>query len=135
MKHVLAGIAAIVIAGAGLYVAMSPDMHAPFTSSSAEEPVRPASSAARRSAPGPCGHDALADVRRIVASQLGINVSDVVDGRPLAQQRNAADDLDFVEIVMTIEEKCGVEIGDAELPGKDDKTTVERLSRLVNSKR
>ncbi len=60
--------------------------------------------------------DTLAKVQDIVASQLGVDVSEV---KPEASFANdlGADSLDTVELVMALEEEFGVEIPDEDAEG------------------
>jgi acyl carrier protein len=60
--------------------------------------------------------DILAKVQEIVASQLGVDVSEV---KPEASFANdlGADSLDTVELVMALEEEFGVEIPDEDAEG------------------
>jgi acyl carrier protein len=60
--------------------------------------------------------DTLAKVQEIVASQLGVDVSEV---KPEASFANdlGADSLDTVELVMALEEEFGVEIPDEDAEG------------------
>ena len=53
---------------------------------------------------------------------------------PLGRQRSPADDLDFVEIIMAIEEQCAVSINDSEVSGLAAGTTIDVLARLVDQK-
>ncbi len=60
--------------------------------------------------------DTLAKVQDIVASQLGVDVSEV---KPEASFANdlGADSLDTVELVMALEEEFGIEIPDEDAEG------------------
>lgn len=52
-------------------------------------------------------------VRAVVATELGIPVSSVVDSKTLAKQVKPADSLNFVEIVLELEKRTKKEITDS----------------------
>jgi acyl carrier protein len=75
----------------------------------------------------------------IVAKHLGIEQESVDINIPLSKQKAPADELDVVEIIMTIEEKLGVEIKDEEIgvtvQGATTGLTVKKLVEVVSKKR
>jgi len=60
-------------------------------------------------------------LKKIVAEQLGVDESQVVPGAHFAKDLNA-DSLDLVELIMSIEEEFGIEIGD------DDAEKIETVN-------
>jgi acyl carrier protein len=60
-------------------------------------------------------------LKKIVAEQLGVDESQVVPGAHFAKDLNA-DSLDLVELIMSIEEEFGIEIGD------DDAAKIETVN-------
>ena len=79
--------------------------------------------------------DVLSGVRKIVAEVLRLQPEEVNVDAPLSKQKNPADDLDVVEIVMKVEEAYKVEIKDEEVGGALDhvatNVTVRRLADIV----
>jgi acyl carrier protein len=75
----------------------------------------------------------------IVAKQLGIEQGSVDINIPLSKQKAPADELDVVEIILTIEEKLGVEIKDEEIgetvQGATTGLTVKKLVEVVSKKK
>jgi len=75
----------------------------------------------------------------IVAKQLGIEQGSVDINIPLSKQKAPADELDVVEIILTIEEKLGVEIKDQEIgetvQGATTGLTVKKLVEVVSKKK
>ena len=75
----------------------------------------------------------------IVARQLGIEQGSVDINIPLSKQKAPADELDVVEIILTIEEKLGVEIKDEEIgetvQGATTGLTVKKLVEVVSKKK
>jgi acyl carrier protein len=145
LPGILTGIAAIMSAGTGLYLALNrapgpePDSEpyqdigsAPEPRGELIQPVIPVSHTSGNA--GPCGDPSLPEVRRIVGEQLGANAQEIDVGVALARLPNGADDLDFVEIVMAIEEQCNVKIDDSEVDGLAAGTTVRELASVVDRK-
>ncbi|MCA1566266.1 MAG: acyl carrier protein [Acidobacteria bacterium] len=75
---------------------------------------------------------------KIVAEILSLKPGEVDVDVPLTKQKNPADELDVVEIVMGVEEAFNIEIKDEELGGTlDDATkelTIRRLVDIVSKK-
>jgi acyl carrier protein len=75
----------------------------------------------------------------IVAKQLGIEQGSVDINIPLSKQKAPADELDVVEIILTIEEKLGVEIKDEEIgetvQGATTGLTIKKLVEVVSKKK
>jgi acyl carrier protein len=75
----------------------------------------------------------------IVARQLGIEQESVDINIPLSKQKAPADELDVVEIILTIEEKLGVEIKDEEVgetvQGAIRDLTIKKLVEVVSKKK
>lgn len=69
-------------------------------------------------------------VCRLIAEELGLQPDTVKPGDALAADLGA-DDLDRIEIVMTVEDEFGIEISDAEMKPL---ATVADLIGLVNRK-
>jgi acyl carrier protein len=145
LPGILTGIAAIMSAGTGLYVALNrapgPEQEpkpyqdigtSPEPRRETIQPLIPVSHTSGKA--GPCGDPSLPEVRRIVGEQLGANPQEIDAGVALASLPNGADDLDFVEIVMAIEEQCGVRIDDSEVDGLAAGTTVRDLASVVDGK-
>ncbi|HEU4511344.1 MAG TPA: phosphopantetheine-binding protein [Pyrinomonadaceae bacterium] len=68
----------------------------------------------------------------IVGDQLNLNPSEVDVDRPLSQQKNPADDLDVVEIIMTVEQAFDIPISDEEV-ARD--LSVRKLADIVSRKK
>ncbi len=64
-------------------------------------------------------------LKKIVAEQLGVDESQVVPGAHFAKDLNA-DSLDLVELIMSIEEEFGIEIGD------DDAAKIETVNDALH---
>jgi acyl carrier protein len=75
----------------------------------------------------------------IVAKQLGVEQASVDINIPLSKQKAPADELDVVEIILTIEEKLSVEIKDEEIgetvQGATTGLTVKKLVEVVSKKK
>ena len=69
----------------------------------------------------------------IVAKQLDLNESEVDVNLPLSKQKKAADDLDVVEITMSVEEAFNIEIKDEEVGARD--LSVKKLADIVSQKK
>ena len=78
-------------------------------------------------------------ITEIVAKQLGIEPGSVDPNVPLSKQKVAADELDVVEIVMSIEEELDVEIKDEEIGDTVGEITeslsVKKLAEIVAKKK
>jgi acyl carrier protein len=74
-------------------------------------------------------------VIEIVAKQLGIKIKDVKFEEPLSKQKIAADELDAVEIIMSVEEAFNIEIKDEDVNSEvreiPSSLTVKKLTDLV----
>jgi acyl carrier protein len=81
----------------------------------------------------------LSGIRNIVARQLSLEASVIDVDVPLSKQKVAADDLDVVEIIMSVEETFGIEIKDEEVSHPEghlkDDLTVRKLADLVARKK
>ena len=66
----------------------------------------------------------------ITARQLSVESKELNADAPLSKQKTAADELDVIEIVMTVEETFNVEIKDSELGGN-----VVNISNVVSVKK
>ena len=82
----------------------------------------------------------LEDVRRIVSGQLGVEFGRLAPGTSLGEL--GADELDFVELLMELEERFDITIPDdkvTQMTGSNDlqsgmnNVTMERLAALVDS--
>ncbi len=71
-------------------------------------------------------------IRGIVGEQLDLNPREVDMDLPLSQQKKAADDLDVVEIIMSVEHAFNIEIKDEEI-GRD--LSVKKLADVVSKKK
>ena len=75
----------------------------------------------------------------IVAKQLGVEQASVDINIPLSKQKAPADELDVVEIILTIEEKLGAEIKDEEIgetvQGATTGLTIKKLVEVVSKKK
>jgi acyl carrier protein len=93
----------------------------------------------RISAARPVDPKVVEKVRAIAAEILGVKPDAVDVDIPLARQKQAADELDLVEIVMAIEETFGIEIADADLGGAPAQftatTSVRKLAGIVERKK
>ena len=69
----------------------------------------------------------LTRVTEIVAEALTLRPDEVNVDAPLSKQKNPADDLDVIEIVMTVEHAYQIEIRDDEIGD----LTVRKLSDIV----
>ena len=74
-------------------------------------------------------------ISEIVGHQLDLNAREVDVDVPLSKQKKAADDLDIVEIVMTVEEAFKIEIKDEEVGESFRDLTVKRLADIVSKKK
>jgi acyl carrier protein len=75
----------------------------------------------------------------IVAKQLGVEQASVDINIPLSKQKAPADELDVIEIILTIEEELGVEIKDEEIgetvQGATTSLTIKKLVEVVSKKK
>jgi acyl carrier protein len=77
--------------------------------------------------------ETLARVTKIVAEILNLKPEEVYVNVPLTKQKNPADELDVVEIVMSVEEAFNIEIKDEELGGTlEDATKDLTVTKLVD---
>lgn len=80
----------------------------------------------------------LEKISGIVGKQLDLNVRDVDVNLPLSKQKKAADELDVVEIIMTVEEAFGIEIKDEEVGGSlgevSKDLSVKKLADIVSKR-
>ena len=121
----LTRMAAVVAVIAGLHAGCGRgSSQAPAGGASLSPSAAPGASSSRA-----CANGSLADVRRIVGELL--RRDDVNPALTMAELH--ADDLDFIEIVMAIEEHCALEIPDSDIEA-GLKMTVEQLARLVDLK-
>jgi acyl carrier protein len=79
-------------------------------------------------------------VRTVIADQLKVDPASIVMDRPISEPPLKADELDLVEIVMTLEEQRGVEISDAALErygnlGDSLRITPNQLASVVREAR
>ena len=78
-------------------------------------------------------------ITEIVARELGIDPGAVDPNLPLSQLKVAADELDVVEIVMSIEEELDVEIKDEEIEDKvggiAESLSVKKLTEIVANRK
>ena len=71
-------------------------------------------------------------ITEIVGNQLDLDGRDVDVDVPLSKQKKAADELDVVEIIMTVETAFNIEIKDEDV-GKD--LSVRKLADIVSRKK
>lgn len=78
-------------------------------------------------------------IREIIALQLSLDSTAVDVNAPLTKQKVAADELDIVEIIMSIEEAFGIEIKDEEVSGTNgelsETVSVKKLAEIVSRKK
>lgn len=78
-------------------------------------------------------------LKKIIANQLDIDPKDIQVNIPLSKLKKPADDLDVVEIILTIEEKYKIELKGEEVGETPEKAgnemTVEKLEKLVAQKK
>ena len=75
--------------------------------------------------------EAVSDrVRAIIAEQLGVKPEEVTDGASFIEDLGA-DSLDTVELVMALEEECGVEIPDEDA---EKMSSVGEAIKYIDSK-
>ena len=83
--------------------------------------------------------EVVSGVTKIVAEILNLKPEEVDAEAPLAKQKNAADELDLVEMVMGVEEAYNIEIKDEELGATPEDMlkglTVGKLAEVVIKKR
>jgi hypothetical protein len=138
LPGVLTGVAAIVTAGTGLYLALhettnkqteriesyrsstpvSPTPNQPISETVISRSNETSATRWQSSSvytPGStkarsqkCGEGSLPVVRRIVANELGMNPQDLDVSRPLSQQKSSVSSLNLVGIVMRIEAECSI---------------------------
>lgn len=97
----------------------------------------PAQSASARSG-RPDNQQVVDKIREIVAKQLGVERSAVEADVPLSGQKVTADELDIIEIIMSVEEAFGVEIKDEDISGPNGDInaglSVKKLADVVSAK-
>ena len=71
-------------------------------------------------------------ISEIVGNQLDLDVRDVDEDLPLSKQKKGADELDVVEIIMTVEAAFNIKIKDEEV-SRD--LTVKELADIVSKKK
>ena len=71
-------------------------------------------------------------ITEIVGNQLDLEVRDVDVDVPLSKQKKAADELDVVEIIMTVETAFNIEIKDEDV-SRD--LSVRKLADIVSKKK
>ncbi len=77
--------------------------------------------------------EVLTKVTKIVAEALTLKPEEVEVDAPLTKQKNAADELDVVEIILSVEEAYNIEIRDDDLGGTlDDVTKDLTVRKLVD---
>ena len=80
----------------------------------------------------------LSGIRNIVAKQLNLDASAIDVNVPLSKQKVAADELDVIEIIMSVEETFDIEIKDEEVSNPEghlkDDLSVRKLVDLVVQK-
>lgn len=83
--------------------------------------------------------EVLTRVTGIVAELLNLKPEEVDVDAPLSKQKNPADELDVVEIVLTVEDAYDIEISDEEIGGTVEQVTreltVRKLADIVVKKR
>ena len=106
---------------------------------STSAPMEKASNVTQNQTNSHISQDVPTRVTKIVAEILSLKPEEVDVNIPLTMQKNAADELDVVEIVLSVEEAYNIEIRDEELGGTlEDVTrelTVRRLVDIVLKKR
>jgi acyl carrier protein len=75
--------------------------------------------------------EVLSRVTKIVAEILSLKPEEIEVNLPLTKQKNAADELDVVEIVLRVEEAYNIEIKDEELGGTLDDVTQDLTTRRL----
>jgi acyl carrier protein len=73
-----------------------------------------------------------AEIREIIAIQLGLNDSEVTDEKTFDQLY--ADSLDRVEIVITIEDEMEMEIDDSQFTKEGETTVGEFIAAILKTK-
>ena len=78
--------------------------------------------------PSPTAQQAavINDLRKLAATQCGISEHAIDVNSPI--QKQGCDDLDLVELVLTIEDKYNVTIPDSDADG----ATINSLARIIN---
>lgn len=71
-------------------------------------------------------------ITELVGNQLDLDVRDVDVDAPLSKQKKAADDLDVVEIVMSVEAAFNIEIKDEEVSRN---SSVKKLADIVSRRK
>jgi len=81
----------------------------------------------------------IPEIQKLIADQLGLKPEDVGSNTPLSKLKKPADELDVIEIIMTVEDRFGIEIKDDDLGGGDvtavTNITAEDLAHMVISRR
>jgi|SRR5688572_8447060 len=118
--------------------------------SCASNPPQNQTSSARNSAPTPSpaevtsptappssndNSETTVKIRKIVANTLALEPNEIDINAPLSKLKKPADELDVVEIIMSVEEEFNIEIKDDELGGGDinaaTNITVKQIADLV----
>lgn len=111
----------------------------PSNSISAPPPQQPTISTTPMPPAPKDAKDTAGQIQKIVAKLLDLNPNEVPINTPLAKLKKPADELDVVEIIMTVEETFNIEIKDDELGGSDinavTNITVQQLADLVESRK
>jgi acyl carrier protein len=81
----------------------------------------------------------VAKVRKIVAKKLAVDPNAIDVDIPLSKQKQSADELDAVEIILDVEAAFQTEIKEEEVggtsPGLADRLSVRRLSEIVQQRK
>ena len=79
----------------------------------------PSNSSAQQSA-------VINDLRKLVETQCGTNAEEIDPDKPIETQ--GCDELDVLELVMTVEEKYNLTISDEQT----ERVTINKLARIIN---